>query len=183
MFLCYVLANRRAGEIARCGDLLQRIGADLVPMLLSESLIDQYAASWALAWLGECGVWLPPLEPDVLERLWTLWHFSPNAEVVRVSAWAFGSLPLGQRDEGRLASVRDLRFVDVFNENLDFDNSVAALVAAWYVRLLPDAELSERANRAAGRFAKQNPGWKRRTFQTLLRNLGTSGDWILEGGD
>jgi hypothetical protein len=45
-----------------CDALLRRStrSASLVPMLFSENAPEQFAACWALAWLGERRVWTPP---------------------------------------------------------------------------------------------------------------------------
>lgn len=41
----------------------------VVPCLFSESAAEQFASCWSLAWIGECHLWEPILDPNVLQRL------------------------------------------------------------------------------------------------------------------
>jgi hypothetical protein len=149
MLLCYQL--RIPPLHAKLTRRLSQLGDALLPMLFSDPLIDHYSAAWAFVWLGRCGVWQVPAQPNVLERLWILWRSSPEAAVRRMGAWALSTLPLQQRDpEKWLASVQiaDARAVvqeEWDRQELDLETATAALVAAWYLHALPDEELAERA--------------------------------------
>ena len=58
MYLCFSMRSKQA-EIRACAELLGQGGNILSLMLLSDNPSEQYAASWALVWVGKCQVWTP----------------------------------------------------------------------------------------------------------------------------
>jgi len=160
--LCLVLRRHALGAELTCA--LGKIGDALIPMLFSGETISLYTAACACYWLGECGAWCPPVEPDVLQRLWMLWRGSPVPRVRGMAASTLSSLPLQPRDKGnRFASVPPGLVEVAYSEELGPNERIAALVAAWYTRALPDEELAECAEAL-------NTG--NETLTTLLKFLG-----------
>ncbi len=174
MYFCYTVAvdfMRRSHERERFAEPLSRIGESLVPVLFSDSPLEQFAASWALSWLGACRAWIPLAEPDVLARLCMLWRHSSEPEIRRVSVWALAALPLAPRDEAnRLMAVApaELRGIIGTHVQAPRNEKAAALVVAWYVRGLADEQLAERAES----FLKTHNRELEETITQLLEYLG-----------
>jgi hypothetical protein len=156
------------------------VGPLLAEMLTATDTSQVFAAAWALAWLGECQIWLPPAEPDLLGRLFELGRSHPEPKVRRMAWWALSSQPLASRDDPRrLAGVTpdELKVVvSTFEGDDDRDSvrdrrEIALLVIAWYKRMpWSDAELAARASEARQRFALSRDRFK--TFRELCRRLG-----------
>src|SRR5262249_44393677 len=86
----WIKLNGKQGMLAEVGAVAPRLAA----MLTSAEVTEVFAAVWALAWLGACGVWLPPAEPDLLGRLFELGWSRPEPELRRVARWALSTQPL-----------------------------------------------------------------------------------------
>ncbi len=148
MLLAYRL-SQSSNQIDRdvCAESICRIGETLLPMLFSDDLSEQYAASWALAWIGSLRVGIPQAQPDMLGRLFTLWKYGSNIELRRVAVWALAAQPLASRDDGpRFASVsrkEGIRVVRGYTVCANATEKAASLVTIWYLRLLNDTELAE----------------------------------------
>ncbi len=136
MYLCYRLNDYPDG-IRACSGSLRLAGDAFVKTLNSEHKAEQFAATWALVWLGACRVWLPPPELDVLSRLYMLWRQSTNATVQRITYWAIASQPVVSRDVGwNCASVprEELHgILEAFDQLKDETEKIAVLVIAWYL--------------------------------------------------
>jgi hypothetical protein len=119
-------------------------------MVFSEDPWECAAACWALAWLGECQVWVPPAQPDILGRFYTLSRNAQLGNAKRFAAWALTSQVLAPREEGgRCMSVpqADLVPAPQDSESRSALERHALLIIAWYRRTLSDAELLRRARK------------------------------------
>ena len=165
MFVAYRLSPPSGvGEllIATCREMLRTCADALVPLLFSENSLEEFAACWAFAWIGETHVWAPPLSPNVLDRLFTLWFCSSSTEVRVMAAWAFSRLPLLPREAEPLDASSEVekftlvakersQLEDEFKERSqledEFKERPAVLVAAYYLRSpWRDAELARLVN-------------------------------------
>lgn len=180
-YLCYLLRDDPDG-VETCSGALRYAGAALVSFLDVEQPAEQFAASWALAWLGECRVWLPPAEPDVLGRLFRLWRQNTNASVQRKALWALANQPIVPRDRGRYCtSIPCEEFhglLKTFYHLTNEDEKIVILVLAWYLHVLSDKELLERAHGLFKDLKLQN-GHGGRTLRELLEQLGENADKII----
>lgn len=99
----------------------------------------RFAATWALAWVGEGG-WITTADrPRGLRSLFQLWKAEESEEASRLAAWAFAAmpeidkelLPLGNADQEIIDFVETEIAVepDTFNRE---DRAPAALVLAYY---------------------------------------------------
>jgi hypothetical protein len=141
MNLCSLL--RHGPTNTPLAESLCKIGFASVPLLFAEALAERYAASYALARLGECGVWLPPGDPDVLSRLWLLWRRSSDPQVSRKALLALSALPLAPRDEGnRFASVGVSEVRGIVQFAKDDEVHLVGLIASWYLRAFPDDDIA-----------------------------------------
>jgi hypothetical protein len=140
MMIAFRIAHRAAESgRARCPNLLGACADALLPLVLCENPPEHFAACWALAWIGRCRVWTPPQDPNVLNRLFTLWQTGTNEHIRRQAAWAFSTLPLLPRESEPLRGSPDAeRFVSLAGKcysEPEFDMAPrAALVAAYYLR-------------------------------------------------
>ncbi len=155
MYLCFRLSqNDQQADIKACAEFLCQGGDILSLMLLSDHPSEQYAVSWALAWLGACRVWIPPAQPDILGRLFVLSQQSTNRGIRHFALWAIASQPLASRDEGmRCGAVtrEDLeRLLQNYYSSKERNERAAILVLAWYLHILPNAELAERCRELLG---------------------------------
>jgi hypothetical protein len=174
MHLCFQLKDPdKSAARQECADVLRRAAAAMIPMLLSADPREQYASSWALAWLGECRVWAPPADPDILDRLWTLWQSSPVEEVRKQAVSALGCQTIDMRHRGdRLASVRPADFEQIlkrYDQMIDMTEKPASLIVAWYRNLLPAAEIAKRAETLLHSSLKTLPSSQ--NFRDLLDHL------------
>ena len=146
----FFLLRRNSDRTKACSYVLRCTGSMLVTILNSGQLPEQFAASWALVWLGACRVWSLPTEPDVLGRLFRLWQQNTNAAVQRIALWAIASQSVVSRNVVQHCSTVSLEeFRCLFNKFEIFNNTyekVAVLIIAWYLRVLSDRELIERAH-------------------------------------
>lgn len=147
MHLCYQL-RKNPDRIWTCTEALRRAGPELASILNSEQPAEQFAASWALVWLGACHVWLPTAEPDMLGRLFRLWRQNTNASVQRMALWALTNQPIVSRNiGGHCASITQeeldgpLETFFKLDDDIDIKENVAVLVLAWYLRVLSDNEI------------------------------------------
>jgi NACHT domain/Restriction endonuclease len=173
--LCFVLSNDAYhAEREACAESLRRTGTALLPMLFSDSAPEQYASAWLLVWLGPCRVLTPPAEPDLLGRLFTLWRRSPDADIRYMAEWALANQPLASRDDGRwCASISHGELEDLLQGYAQLDDwrgKSAALISAWYLRALSDAEIVQRTHEILKKIVPDNTSG--RTLRELLENLG-----------
>lgn len=131
-------------------EVLQRIGVALLPLLFSNSTIENFLAIWGLIRIGSCKMLNPPSEPDVLGRLFNLWIHSDNPDMPRLASITIINQPIVARDgKGHCSTIQPEEF-ESFIQNyskLQVDvEQLAALVIAYYMRTpWSDAELAERA--------------------------------------
>jgi len=149
--LCFILTRRPDDVKAAkaCSRPLRYAASLLVTILNSEQPEEQFIASWALDWLGQCKVWLPSAEPDVLGRLFRLWRHGANALVQKWALWALIGQTVASRDvEKRCVSIPHEELHDLletFDQLKNINEKIAVLVLAWYLRTLSDGELLQRA--------------------------------------
>lgn len=164
--------GRKVDRVA-CSDYLRQAGAALVSMVFSDEIPEQWAASWALVELANLRIWAPPVEPDLVGRLFTLWLHSPNSEVRRMAAWALARQPICKRDDGRRCTLVERSDLDhLLNRYAELSRrreQPAFLAAAWYTRGLSDAEIAERSQTL---LAVVDDRTAEITLRELLRNLG-----------
>lgn len=149
MYLFFLLKNYP--ECIRAySETLRRAGASLVKVLDSEQATEQFAASWALAWLGVCRVWMPPAEPDVLGRLFRLWRQNNNPSVQSTALWSLINQPIASREVDRYCTSippEELYgLLELFDRIKNTRGEVAVLIVAWYLYALSDMELLQRAH-------------------------------------
>jgi hypothetical protein len=137
-FRLYRPGTLRISKAITCHELLHACADTLMPLLFSENAPEQFAVCWALAWIGELRIWTPPISPNVLDRLFTLWLGSSNTEVRRMAQWAFTSLPLLPRETKPLSASSEVeKFTAVakgYSQRKDFREKCSVLVAAYYLR-------------------------------------------------
>jgi len=142
-------------------------------MVFSDELSEQWAASWALVELAALRIWAPPLEPDLVGRLFTLWLHSPNSEVRRMAGWALARQPICKRDDDRrcvLVERSDLdHLLSRYAELSRRREQPAFLAVAWYTRGLSDPEIAERSRTL---LAVIDDRTAEITLRELLRKLG-----------
>jgi hypothetical protein len=182
MYLFFMLRCNSDGTKA-CSEVLRCTGSMLVTILNSGQLPEQFAASWALVWLGACRVWLLPTEPDVLGSLFRQWQKNTNDTVRRIALWAIASQSVVSRNAVQHCSTVSLEefrcLLDKFDEFNIVYEKVAVLIIAWYLRALCDKELIERARGLLGHKKKSrnlevNDG--SRALYELLVLLGEKAD-------
>lgn len=157
---------------------------DLVPpLLLSPHHFVQFAASWALVWLGPYG-WEPTRKPEVLMMLVKLWSGTTNRQVRRQASWATCTLPIVPRNSLSLPVPDKQTISDIVGalsepEISEWPGQVseAALTVAYYFgALLSDAELAERVVSIIQKQKEHLVSRKRRWATSILRNLGQPGE-------
>jgi hypothetical protein len=154
---------------------LRRIGAAALPLLFSNSPVEIYSADWVLDTLGEIKIWDPPAEPDMLGRLFTLWHHSKEQRLRTVFSGTIGTQRLVPRDGRKHCSTIQPDEFESFIQNYskldDYNEKPAALVIAYYMRTpWSDAELAKHA-RALLKFSSIGSASKK-TMHDLLEQLG-----------
>jgi hypothetical protein len=144
----WVSKRQKVKDNAKLAEQLKCAAMALVPMVFSENPWEHAAACWAFAWLGSCQVWVPPAEPDILGRLYTLWRHTGQGAAKRYASWALASQVLAPRgEEGRCVSIPQADLVGLFKggDGASEFAEAAAVVVAWYRRAVSDAELLGRA--------------------------------------
>ncbi|MCW3055404.1 MAG: hypothetical protein JWN14_4574 [Chthonomonadales bacterium] len=167
-----VRRQQRQYDQAIFADHMRSMGSALVPMIFSQHVQEQYAASFALVWLGVWRVWTPPAEPDVLSRLFMLWRHSSHAEVRRFASWSLANQRVAPRDDTRYCSSippDEVESVLKSQTGLEKREQICGLVAAWYLHALTDAELVERARAL---YEVPDPYNSAATLKELLEYLG-----------
>lgn len=141
-----LLDEGRKDERVASGAILRDAGNDLVPMVFSEDVCQQWAAIWAIFEMAGFRVWAPPAVPDALGRLFALWQQSQNADVARLAGWALARQQICLRDSGqRCATVTkaDLdRLMTAYPALSRKREQPAVLAAAWYSRGISDEDLT-----------------------------------------
>ena len=137
MNLCFRLFVQKREITASLEETLSQAGPLLAAMLFEEHSALQFAASWALVWLGACRVWPPPVNPDVLGRLFSLWRNSSDSTVQYMAGWALTTLPLPSRDKrprfGGISAAELNSLLKQYDQLAD-ETRIAALVVTWYRR-------------------------------------------------
>jgi hypothetical protein len=174
MRLCFKLSQQAHSLETALAQSLCQAGPALAAMLFEEQAAEQFAAAWALRWLGHCRVWIPPATPDVVGRLFTLWRHSPDQEVQDNALWALTNQPVVSRDDGpQCASISNSEFDSLLQEfdQLEVtDEKVAVLVVAWYRRApWSDREIADRAQAVSSNVT--DPTTSGRTLRELLAHL------------
>jgi hypothetical protein len=184
MFVAYrICCLQNGGEPITCQALLGRCADALVSLLFSENSSEQFAACWALAWIGGCRVWTPPLSPNVLDRLFALWLRSSIAEIRKQAAWTFACLPLLPREAEPLRAWLEVEeFVTLAKRYDHLEDSLkekpAILVAAYYLQSpWSDAELGRLA-----REISKDPISVRQTLRDLMVALNVEDIKVSQGG-
>jgi hypothetical protein len=118
-------------------------------MVLSEDVLEQYCASWALASLAALRA-LPPLQkPELWERLFRLWSNSQDVPIRYVAGHALASQQLLPREEPSwCASISRSEIESAlsrYGKSGLWMDKPASLVVAWYSRVLDDREIAARA--------------------------------------
>jgi hypothetical protein len=176
-WLCYeLLENNRQSELRGCAESL-RLAGPMLATLLEGTTAECSSAAFALGGLGVCRIWSPPKDMGILGRLFRLWRENTNSGIQREFARALFFQPLVQRDDEQwFASISREeveRMLQDYEKLNDWEEKPAALVVAWYLRLLDDAEVAERAHSLLGRIDKLTTG---RTLRELLEQLGEKVD-------
>jgi NACHT domain-containing protein/restriction endonuclease len=154
--------------------LIQTMQPILLDMLFSENPPEQYAASWAAGFLGLRGLWTPPGQPDVLGRLFTLWHHSRPGQIRSRLSWSLITQPLAARDQGRFKSVEPTLIEKLLDPSVTrADGSrFIILVATWYKKILDDSEISRQVNEIAAKTNKSFVGiFPSRALPEFLKEL------------
>jgi len=131
-------------------DVLRRISELMFSSLFSDCLVEEFLAENVLYELGRCKVFVPPSDPDMLGRLFTLWHHSKNKEIQNMAPQTIITQRLIPRDDSRPCSTIQPdefeSFAQNYSEMNDYNEKPAALVIAWYLQTpWSDAELAKRA--------------------------------------
>ncbi len=158
-YLARALAeNPRGAQFLEDPDLLKLLhsSAGLVQSLaFSDTPREQLASCLALGYLASSRAWSPPTEPDVLGRLFEVWQHGVEEDLRDVAAWALGSQPLLlDRDSRICSSVQRTELAQLLatqqelltrGEYLEEATRLApALIVAWYLHALDDAEIARR---------------------------------------
>jgi len=149
--LCFEIAKAlERSEDIEVPTALHSAGPALQALLFSEELHEQFAATLALVWFGECRISPPPAEPDLLGRLFALWLHGSDPQLKEKAVWALASQPLATSREGECpCSSIDRAELDGLLERYDHldepAEQLSALVSAWYLRALDDPEIAQRA--------------------------------------
>lgn len=144
MYLCLQPALHRLKSIhAQCVFALQRAGPALAAMILSDVVLEQATAAWALARLGPLQAWVPPA--DMIVHLCRLWLDSHDEDVRHMAAFAFITQPLLSREEVGLEQyvTREQVRNSLKSAATDIEMS-SAVVAAWYTCALSDVEIAKK---------------------------------------
>jgi len=176
--LCQRLQEEsRKEERVECTDLLRLAGGKLLPLLYSDDTSQQWAAAWAAFELAGFRVWVPPVEPDALGRLFELWQRSRHAEVRFWAGWALARQPICTRNTGQrcaTATRADLeQLLATYDALSRKREQPAVLASAWYSGALTDEEL---AARAKALIAVVDDRMAEMTVRELLRQLGIRED-------
>ncbi|KAF0246040.1 MAG: signal transduction [Planctomycetota bacterium] len=156
--LGFALRDKRS-ELDRADfvQFLEAWKAALVSMLFGNEPAEQFAAAWGVGVLSQVWNEPPPVEPDLLARLFTLWRTSSEVNTRLVASFALAYQPLGERDDlRRFATIPKNEWLSLLlnYEQIDDDSrdsierygKSAALIVAWYMREpWSDAEILERA--------------------------------------
>lgn len=174
--LCYLLhKSKPQGGSSGCAETLRSAGTLLAQMLFAEQKAEQYAAAWALVWLGACRVWTPPDEPDILGQLFKLWRQGSDKEIRSMAGWALCSQPLlppSVRDWSASFPRSDLdSLFQGYDELKGRNGKPAALVVGWYLRApWSDQELAQRARALLKARPNHDPAGQ--TLREILKQLG-----------
>ena len=119
------------------GESLRACADALVPLLLSQNPPEQFAACWALSWIGLSRVWCSPASPNVLDQLFTLCLCSLSMELREWDGRAFAGLPLLLLEAEPLRESSAVERFMAARESyvkVDVEQNPAVLVAAYYLR-------------------------------------------------
>jgi hypothetical protein len=173
--LSYVLCKKtRSDYLQACARAMCEAGPALTLMLFSEQKAEQYAAAWALVWLGACQIPTPQTEADVLGRLFKLWRHGPQHEIRSIAGWALGSQPLlprATRDWSAAFPRSELKTLFQGYDSLkERTGKPVAIIVAWYVREpWSDLEIAERASTLLNARPKNDP--ISQTLREILKQI------------
>jgi hypothetical protein len=165
-----------------CVELSRRSGPILVNMLAVDTPEEEHIpALYALRGLGACRFWTPPADLDIIGLLYRLWRSQRDPNMAPFVASALSAQPLVPREDGRqwisISRVEIKRVIEVYDGLNDMNEKPAALIVAWYVHALDDAEIARRAHALVKLAASTTSG---QTLRELLEHLGLEEDLLLE---
>jgi hypothetical protein len=146
-------------------------------MLFSERLPAQYAATWAVGWLGMQG-FVMPTESDVIGRLFLFCQQKDQPEFTELAIGALIRQPFGPREtKQHCRSISLQEFLSVMHGygESKHEMKVALLIVAWYLAALSDKEIIENASE----MIKLHPSERdplNRPIRKILDYLGAGND-------
>ncbi|NOT62827.1 MAG: NACHT domain-containing protein [Acidobacteria bacterium] len=152
------------------------IGKVIVQLLYSDSLVELQAAIWVIYQLGFTARWLPPANPDVIGRLFSLWqhHEEQAIRLVAVEALKVQQLlpRLGETPCSTIQPEEFALFIRNYDKLLKSDETPAALAIAYYLRTpWDDFELAVRVHNYLNGEGKLYP-YTIKTMEKMLAFLG-----------
>jgi hypothetical protein len=145
--------TEKSTEIPRIGTTdikhIHKAGPALVKMLFSELLPVQYAATWAVGWLGIQGIAMPT-EADIIGRLYLFCQKKNQPRFAQIAAGALVRQPIWPREtKQQCYSISRQEFLHVihgYDEWADKEMKLAILIVAWYLAALSDTEIAKRVH-------------------------------------
>lgn len=172
--LAFDLWNNKAGANA-CREPLTQAGQLLEKMLFKASAVEIYVAAIAFIWIGVNRIWISERPNVLVAHLVELWRRHQNTPVRNIACRALIAQPLAPRDELYLDEFfSDAEFDSLWTgyEQLDdWQGQPAALLIAYYLRAVDDAEIIKRTQQLIkkGHIDRHIAG---RTLLELLEYLG-----------
>ena len=177
--LCWSLEFGKNPEMARDESAyiehLHKAGPALMRMLFSERQPTQYAATWAVGWLGMQEI-VMPIESDVIGRLFSFCLQKDHPDLADIAKGALIRQPIGSREKNQYCcSVSQQEFMRVmqgYDELTDTNMKIAILIVAWHLAALSDNEIIKRAHELITSQADKRVLFDRR-IRELLNHLDT----------
>lgn len=173
---CVELLQRRREWIDADSTVKNAVAEASLPLLFADDILENYVAGWLLYTLGELQVWSPPCDPDVLGRMFSLWRHSLSKSVRDGYSSTLAVQRLDLRDDHRRFSTiepTDVKTViSDYAELSEHAGKPAALVTAWYTRVISDEEIVKRAQE----LISKDPSRADKTLRSLLKHLGVDSD-------
>lgn len=155
----------------------------LVPLVDPNDPPLALAATWALAWIGEHGLWRPQPSAEWLLQLFRIWREAISVQLAYVAAWALSVQSLlprdtfGPEDWGNCETF--LRKASCEDSPARKQGQSAAFIVGWYRRApWDDRELAAKIDQEAD--PRIRPSF---TFRELLATLGDPGQEVLAKWD
>jgi len=161
-------------ELGFYTEVLRRAGPKLVAMVYDDVTPECASGCFALEKVGAWRIWTPDKEVDLISRFFSLWQHHADPTVRNLGARAAAGQPLLSRADGRIGSsiARD-EAMSLLGAYDDLDLPVekaAALIVAFYLELVPDSDLMERARNLMDKhFVSERTAG--RTLKELLEQL------------